>query len=310
MRHSLALAVAWSGAFLSAVLLLSFFGSLFWILDLAANYRPQLSVVLVTWGGLVLVCKVSRLGWSTMAIGAAGLLTLVPHALNTPRRIADESPTIRIMSFNAEISNPNRAAVAAYIADEDPDIVFIFESSFEWEDTIRAADLPLQIVSMVPRGRLAGVTVLARPELRPGLVVVDLPGEVAAVSLDLGSDRIEVLGIHPLSPTSARRSHARDRLIAQAAEWVVARDGEVIVVGDLNATPWSHAYATLRLRGGLVDTLRGRGIQPTWPEGWGPLMIPIDHILHTTGLGSRNRHTGPAFGSSHRPVIVEIGWAD
>jgi endonuclease/exonuclease/phosphatase (EEP) superfamily protein YafD len=85
--------------------------------------------------------------------------------------------------------------------------------------------------------------------------------------------------------------------------------GEVVVVGDLNATPWSHAYGVLRLGGGLVDTLRGRGLQPTWPEGWGFLMIPIDHVLHTRGLGSADRRTGPAFGSTHRPVLVRIGVA-
>ena len=136
---------------------------------------------------------------------------------------------------------------------------------------------------------------------------VPLDGEVAAIEIDLGDERITLLGIHPVSPTTSARAAARDRLILGAADWVAQRPGEVVVVGDLNATPWSQVYSTLRLRGGLIDTLRGRGLQPSWPEGWGPLMIPIDHALHTRGLGSANRHTGPAFGSEHRPVIVEIG---
>jgi endonuclease/exonuclease/phosphatase (EEP) superfamily protein YafD len=38
-------------------------------------------------------------------------------------------------------------------------------------------------------------------------------------------------------------------------------------------------------------------------------MIPIDHVLHTGGLGSTDRRTGPAYGSAHRPVLVEIGFA-
>ena len=37
-------------------------------------------------------------------------------------------------------------------------------------------------------------------------------------------------------------------------------------------------------------------------------MIPIDHVLHTAGLGTEGRRTGPALGSAHRPVIVEVGW--
>jgi endonuclease/exonuclease/phosphatase (EEP) superfamily protein YafD len=307
--RAFALGVGWAGVVIATLLVLSFLGSLFWVLDLAANFRPQASVVLVFLGIVAVAGRARVPGWTTLAVGLIGLVSLVPHLLDAPPPIADGSPTIRIMSFNVGISNPNRTAVAEFIAHEDPDVVFIFESSFEWEDTIRGAGLPLQIVLVVPRGRLAGVTVLARPELRPGRLDVELGGEVAAVEVDLGDERVAVLGIHPVSPTSPSRASARDGLIARAADWVATRAGEVVVVGDLNATPWSHAYSTLRLRGGLVDTLRGKGLQPTWPQGWGALMIPIDHVLHTTGLGSADRRTGPAFGSAHRPVLVEIGVA-
>ena len=309
MLRSIAIGAGFGGLGLAAVALLSFFGSLLWIFDLAANFRPQFSLLLVVLGGVSLAGGRRRLAWPVLGVGLIGLASMVPHFLDHPPAIAGDSPTIRVMAFNGGISNPNRAAVAAFIADEDPDVVFIFESSFEWEDTIRDADLPLQIISVVPRGQLSGVTVLARPDLKPGYLEVSLDGDVAAVTVDLGGQRIDVLGLHPLSPTTAARSDARDRLMARAADWVVGRDAEVVVVGDFNATPWSHAYSLLRDRAGLVDTLRGRGLQPSWPEGWGPLMIPIDHIFHTAGLGSANRRTGPAFGSAHRPVLVEIGFS-
>lgn len=301
--------MGWAGVAVATMSLLSFLGSIHWVLDLAANFRPQTSFALVVLGSVAVAGRAFGPGLPTLAVGFIGLVSLVPHLLATPPGIADGSPTIRVMTFNVGISNPNRAEVAAFISEEDPDVVFIFESSFEWEDAIRDAGLPLQIVAVVPRGRLAGVTVLARPELRPGHVDVDLRGEVAAIGVDLGDERIEVLGIHPLSPTTGERAEGRDALIARATDWVATRPGEVVVVGDLNATPWSHAYSALRVRGRLVDTLRGRGFQPTWPEGWGVLMIPIDHVLHTPGLGSADRRTGPAFGSAHRPVLVEIGFA-
>ena len=197
--------------------------------------------------------------------------------------------------------------MADFIAAEDPDVVFIFESSFEWEDAIRAADLPLVILAVVPRGLIAGVTVLARPSLRPGAIEVELGGEAAAITIDLGDRRIDVLGIHPLSPTTAARSQQRDRMMAAAGDWVQTRPGDVVVVGDMNSSPWSYAFRELRRRGGLVDTMRGAGLQPSWPDGWGLLAVPIDHVLHTAGLASANRRTGPAFGSEHRPVIVSIG---
>ena len=279
------------------------------MLDLVASYRPHLSLAAIALGAIALSGKAGETGIAALVAGLVGALSIVPHLTPSAAPISEGSPTITVMTFNVGISNPNRGDVASFIARADPDVVFIFESSFEWEDTIRTSGLPLQIVSIVPRGRLAGVTVLARPELRPGRIDVDLTGEVAAVAVDLGDRRVEVLGIHPLSPTTASRAAARDRLIGEAARWVAGRPGEVVVVGDLNATPWSHVFTRLRIAGGLTDTFRGSGYQSTWPEGWGPLMIPIDHVLHTDGLGSNDRRTGPALGSAHRPVVVEIGFS-
>ena len=301
--------LGWAGAGLGCLVILSFFGRAVWVFDLPASFRPQLSACALALASPALFVKPRGPALAGAGAAVLGLVAMVPHLVDTGPSIAEGSPTITVMSFNVGISNPNRQEVADYIGEVDPDVVFIFESSFEWEDAIRASDLPLQIVSIVPRGRLAGVTVLVNPDLRPGRIDVDLDGEVAAVSVDLGDRRVEVLGIHPFSPTTSIRAGARDRLLADAAGWIAGRPGEVVVVGDLNATPWSHAFTRLRIDGGLIDTLRGRGLQPSWPEGWGPLMIPIDHVLHTRGLASVGRRTGPALGSAHRPVVVEIGFA-
>jgi endonuclease/exonuclease/phosphatase (EEP) superfamily protein YafD len=303
--------VGWVAAVLGicvmAISLAAHFGSLWWVLDLAANFRPQMAALLLGFG-LVALLGDRRVAAAVLVVGLVDAAVVVPYLVG-----GGAGPTgddrIEVLTFNVGVSNPNRADVAAFIAAEDPDVVFIFESSFEWEDTIRASDLPLQIVAVVPRGRIAGVTVLVRPSLRPGAVDVNLGGEAAAVTVDLGDQRVDVLGIHPVSPTTAARSQRRDEMMAAAAGWVQARSGEVIVVGDMNASPWSHAFRNLRRRGGLVDTMRGAGLQPSWPDGWGLLAIPIDHVLYTTGLASADRRTGPAFGSAHRPVIVSIGWA-
>ncbi len=282
-----------------------FFGSAHWILDLAANFRPQQGLALLVLGSIALLGN-RAIATVLLVTAAVNFALVAPYLVWGDDRLSGDA-SIEVLTFNVGISNPNRTAVAEFIAVEDPDVVFIFESSFEWEDAIRAADLPLQIVAVVPRGRIAGVTVLARPELRPGAVEVVIGGEAAAVSLDLGEERVDVIGVHPPSPTTAERSARRDSILAAAADWVQSRPGEVVLVGDLNAAPWSHAFRNLRRHGGLSDTMRGAGLQPSWPDGWGWLAIPIDHVLHTSGLAAADRRTGPAFGSAHRPVLVTIG---
>jgi len=295
-----------AGGLAALLSLAAHFGSLWWVLDLVANFRPQLAALLLGCGVVALLGD-RRVAAVILAVGLVDAAVVVPYLVGGGDDITGEG-RIEVLTFNVGVSNPNRSDVAAFIAAEDPDVVFIFESSFEWEDTIRASDLPLQIVSVVPRGRIAGVTVLVRPSLIPGAIDVDLGGEAAAVTVNLEDRRIDLLGIHPVSPTTGARSERRDAMLSAAGEWVRSRPGEVVVVGDMNATPWSHAFRDLRRRGGLVDTMRGAGLQPTWPDGWGVLSVPIDHVLHTTGLASTARRTGPAFGSAHRPVIVSIGW--
>ena len=290
---------------MGVVSIVGFIGSQSWLFDLTANFRPQQALLLLLLGAVALL-GYRRLGSVLLLVGLVDAALVAPYLVGSGAPIAGDA-RIEVMTFNVGVSNPNRSAVADYIAFEDPDVVFIFESSFEWEDTIRASDLSLQIVSVVPRGRIAGVTVLARPSLRPGSIEVAIGGEAAAVTVDLGESRVDVLGVHPPSPTTAERSERRDAMLAAAGEWVRSRPGEVIVVGDFNATPWSHAFRGLRRRAGLIDTMRGAGLQPSWPDGWGVLALPIDHVLHTSGLASSDRRTGPAFGSAHRPVVVSIG---
>jgi len=77
-----------------------------------------------------------------------------------------------------------------------------------------------------------------------------------------------------------------------------------IVVGDLNATPWSNAFSGL----GHAGLLRATGLKPTWPAiGLGWMGIPIDHVLVTPHWSVMERQIGPNIGSDHLPVMVRIG---
>lgn len=291
---------------LTLPVVLGLFGRVHWWLDLLANFRPHAGVVLLVGAAVWWRFDAEAAGILAFA-GVIGAASLLPALVGSQPGPAGDG--IEVMSFNVGVSNPHRDDVARYIADEQPDLVFLFESSFEWEAAMERAGLPLRIVSIVPRGQVAGVTVLASTHVEPTAIEVDVAGETAAVTVTVDGARIDVIGVHPPSPLSAARADRRDRMLAATGDWVATRDRPVVVVGDLNATPWSEAHRILRWRGGLVDSLQGSGWQPSWPVGWGPLMIPIDHVLHTRDIGSTDRRTGPSFGSAHRPVVVTIGLA-
>ena len=82
------------------------------------------------------------------------------------------------------------------------------------------------------------------------------------------------------------------------------------MIGDLNATPWSHGYRKLLRESDLYDSLVGSGRQASWPSGMGLAgklgMIPIDHCLVSLGVEVLDRDLGQASGSDHRPLVVGL----
>jgi endonuclease/exonuclease/phosphatase (EEP) superfamily protein YafD len=283
-------------------------GSWWWGLDLLSAFRVQYLVVLAAVAVLHFALG-GRVSGSVMLLaGLVNLSLVLPYLLGAGPDGDAPGLRMQVMSFNVGVSNPARGEVARYAAEVAPDLLFVFESSFEWEDALYEEGPAMAIVAIVPRGRVAGITVLADPALQARSIPVPFggPAEAAAVEVLFDGVPVTVLGLHPPSPTGHSRAATRDRLLAEAADWISGRDGAVLVIGDLNATPWSHAYRSLRLRTGMVDSLSGAGLQPTWPAGWGPLMVPIDHALHTGDLVTVERRTGPPFGSAHRPLLVTV----
>ena len=122
----------------------------------------------------------------------------------------------------------------------------------------------------------------------------------------VGDREVAVLGIHPLAPTGPGRTELRDGQLDWAAEWAESQSGPTVVTGDFNATLWSHAYRELQRRGGLTESMRGFGLQPSYPVGAPLLRVPIDNLLHSTDLATVSRQLGPALGSDHFPLLVEL----
>jgi len=94
--------------------------------------------------------------------------------------------------------------------------------------------------------------------------------------------------------------------LAAASSWARRQANPVLVLGDLNATPWSSVLQSLEGSADLRNSAYGYGVQATWPSRAGPLGIPIDQLLYSRELTVTDRSTGPTFGSEHRSLWVTI----
>jgi len=66
-------------------------------------------------------------------------------------------------------------------------------------------------------------------------------------------------------------------------------------------------FADFLQSSGLRNSAEGRGLSGTWPSFFPPLLIPIDHFLHTDEVIVNRREVVKASGSDHLPLLVEFG---
>jgi len=242
----------------------------------------------------------------------AELVQVAPFWLARPAAPGD--PAVRIVHFNGLSSNPRKPEAVAWLADTGADLVVVQEVDADWAAALAAMPDHTMIES-APRADNFGMTLLVRHASSDMVVRTwreDLLGVPAlAAELALAGRRIAVLAVHTLPPVGSDRAERRDAQLARTAAWVREQRAAglvPVVVGDLNASPFSAAFRGL-LAAGLVDSQRGFGLQASWPVGHPVPPIAIDHCLHDPALVTTARALGPALGSDHLPVRIDLAWS-
>ncbi len=289
----------------------SFFGRWVWWLDVLANFRAQYLVGLMVLGVVLATSRRwRRWGYATLVVAAVNLVLVLPLYLGAP--VADPGlPGLRVMNFNLLSSNDSFADVIEYIEAVDPDLVILHEASRPWEVAIDNADLDYEVVRPRSEELIFGTLVLVRGSQVTAVSYGFAASSPRAVELTFvpdGWDRpVQALVTHPVAPTNRERAALRDAQLSFAADWAAGREAPFFVVGDLNATPWSWAFRKLMASGGLSNSQEGFGLHASFPATASRLLrVPIDHLLHSGGLGVRERLLGPPMGSDHFPLIVDL----
>jgi len=148
-----------------------------------------------------------------------------------------------------------------------------------WADALAGSqDHPHRL--LLAREDPYGIGVLSRWPLE-SVRTIDLAGMACHRSRRRGDrgQRIRFLGLHTHWPVLPELARLRDVALQQAAGTASNSDLPVILLGDLNLTPDSPAFARLLKASGLRDAVDGRRWRPTWQAGFWPLALRIDHVL-------------------------------
>jgi endonuclease/exonuclease/phosphatase (EEP) superfamily protein YafD len=298
---------------IAVVSLASFAGRWVWWLDVLANFRAQYVVSLAVLGVVIAASRWRRTGLALLVVALINVVFVAPLFVGSPGEPVAGAPSIRVLNLNLLSNNERYSDVIEYIEALDPDLVVLHEASRPWEVAIDAAGLEYEII----RGRsdqlIFGTLVMVRGDVE-AVSYGFAEGQPRAIALEYQPDGwpapLRVLTTHPLAPTTAERAALRDSQLEFAANWAADQQGAFFVVGDMNASPWSWPLQRLEDSGGLRNSQIGFGLQPTFPaSSIGVLRVPIDHLLHSQDLRVRDRRLGPALGSDHFSLIVDLEYA-
>ena len=303
-----------------------FLGRFWWGFDLACHFRVQyfwilmLSATLFTFWGKWVACILVTIFALINAIVFIPYLTIV-------KPIQVDSPKIRVLAINLDFKNSSHERTVSFINKSQPELLILEELSEGWEDGLREtlAKFPYFV-----RLRYSDVYsaekhivksfrgIWEKHKLSIGLFS-KLPFESAKLGhletyampyvmaqFKFNEKPFTLFGTHLMSPIGSVRSKVRNKQIDALIQQIQTINQPTVLLGDLNITPWSPFFKDLIQKTGLKETRKVLGIYPTWPVGYAPMQIPIDHGLASDGIIVHSFRLGPDIGSDHFPIILDF----
>lgn len=282
----------------SHLMVFAFFG---WIAEVATSFQIDLAIGLAV---VVLWFVIRRRWWVVLAFVPFAAFTvglLVPYWWPA-RAQAAPAASLNVVGLNLFNRNPTPERARDWLLETGADLLFLTEVR------VRVAAVYEPVMAAYPhrlRSRDNDSALLSRHPLTP--IAFDDPRIILARVCPAEGRCLRVIGVHTMAPFGIDAVRERDETLAAIAGLVRGTGEPVVVMGDLNTTPWTPAFRGL-IAAGLADSAWGRGITPTWNADRRWLRVPIDHILTGNGAVALSRARGPYVGSDHFPITATIGF--
>ncbi len=321
-------------AFSITGLALSFAGAIWPVFDVFVHFAAHF----VGFGVLALLALWFRRGsWAVLLLGSLTVLAapLLPGLVSKLGNVSAHAKVqasaadhpLRILSFNVYFLNNDLTSLEQAIRRADADIVLLYE--FQW------AKLPVleALKDIYPYQKHCAdaridiynapceVAILSKRHWNavhitmPGANMVRTDFDWVRAEFDWDDRHFTVIGVHLARPQFNRKgplglpwpdSVMQHRQIERLAVLCKKTQGNLILAGDFNATPWSHVIRRLQHKTGLHHA--GMWLA-SWPVQPLPLpQFPIDQFFVSPGVTVEHVRLGEAGGSDHFSVIGEFSF--
>ena len=277
-----------------------------------ASLSPLLAVPAL----IVITLAIRRRNWvAVIPAAVAGALPwtfMIGYLVPAPGVNGPTTP-LRAMLVTAHDGAANAVDISATARAQEADLVVVTELTPTLAHDLTAAGLartlPPRYVRVPDGGpdggpASAGLGIFSRYPVDDVRALVGTQWPAVLARVTVGTTPITLVVGHAVRPSVGDLDDWRQDLRAFGTAAKVK--GPVLVLANLNATPWHPQFRRL-VSGRLHDAadVLGRGLRPTWPA-WSVLpMLPTDHAL-VAGLGVTGLGTVAVSGTDHRALSVEV----
>ncbi len=299
------------GVLMGAAAAAGFLGAWWWGFDACSHFRVQYFFGFLAIG----IFFGFRREKTKSGLAAAGalinFLVVLPHLLapNPQAPTFGDQAKLRVLWWNVHSSNENVRSFLDLVGEESPDLIALAEVNADWQCSLAVLQESYPYCRVEAREDNFGMALYARRPLRSGQTLRHEPNGVPMLQAEIMFDGrvLCLLAVHPLPPAGYRRTRARNQQLIWLSRHVNRMNRPAVIVGDLNTTPWNHAFK--RLVGNSRLRSHPSGFSPTWPATFPPLAIPLDHCLATPEVRIVRKRIGPSLGSDHKSLIVDLVWS-
>ena len=288
--------------------ILGFFGAYYWVFDLFSHFRVQYFLGLGFVSLLLLIPRKRRSAALFGALAVVNLVVILPLYSGITHSVVIGRGPIRAMLANVNTQLGNSTEVATAIRRFNPDIIILEEVNDKWVSDLKPVLDGYPYAEQEPREDNFGIGLWSKhPFIRSQVVYIGRAG-VPSLVVEIAPTQgpCTIVATHPPPPVGKAYSSFRNGQLAELPRWVRQASSPVVLLGDLNVTPWNHFFKRLLDESGLQDSSQGRGVCATWPTGLPLLLVPIDHCLYSKGIEIANKRSGPFVGSDHLPIVVDF----
>ncbi len=302
--------------FISVLSVIGSVASSHWIGELAAQPRPQYIICLALCA-VPIVIRFPRTGWCVLLPILFNAYYVAPLYVRPASSDGNATATFSVLHANVDRFNADPHAAFAWLRKQNATIVAMQEVTPEFEKEFDGALADYEVVLSHALTNSHGSAVLVKrdaPLQKVSAQIIHLPKDSERPLIEyvfrVRDREIALLSLFVSRPIWQRHFAYQSLELRETARWAKehqAAGREVIVVGDLNITPWSPRFAALCADGKLINSQAGFGLQSSWPTALPSIAgIPIDHCLHSAGIATVSRSIGSRIGSDHRPLLLHL----